>query len=258
MHRYSTDNITYKPDMVFIYDYYYIDNSGIRKKFIKTNNEFSKTNPLNLADPNEKNDSLIDKIKIDVNDYLNMFSKFDTNYTQTVFAYTYLNKEGKAIDTLCEYFNKRNKLRHDFPCGDEMTGIIDNTKNLWMHPPRSYTFKILEFGPFPFQYLDESVKQWRWSLDVGGPHYMDQRWITYNEGIHINYGYNRVKDETVSTPLGKIRCKVTEATASSEFGNNIMKTHLKSYYHPKYGFVKLEYTNINGSKLVMDLIEMQD
>ena len=26
------------------------------------------------------------------------------------------------------------------------------------------------------------------------------------------------------------------------------------YYHPKYGFVKLEYININGSKLVIQLI----
>jgi hypothetical protein len=257
-HRYSIDNISYKPGMVFIYDYYYLDHDGSKKKFLRTNDESSKINPLNLEDPGSKSDSLIDKIRIEVNDYIDMFSKMDTDYTQTVFAYIYLNKQGKAIDTLCEFFNKRNKLRKDFPCGDEMTGIIDNAKNLWMHPPRSFTFKILEFNPFPFQYLDESVKEWRWSLDVGGPHYMDQRWIKYNDGIHINYLYSRAKEETLSTPLGKIRCKVTNATATSEFGNNIMKTRLKSYYHPKYGFVKLEYTSINGSQLIMDLIEMNE
>jgi len=257
-HRYSKDNITYKPGKAFIYDYYYLDNSGNKKRLLRNDNEYSKTNPLHLADPDNENDSVIYNIKIEVNDYIDMFSKFDSSYTQTVFCYNYLNKKGKTIDTICESFNKRNKLSSDFPCGDEFTGVIDNRMNLWIHPPRSYTFKILEFSPFPFQYLDESVKEWKWSLDVGGPHNMDHRWIHYDDAIHISYRYTRAKDETLRTKLGKIRCKVTESTGTSEFGTNMMRTQLKSYYHPYYGFVKLDYTNINGSKIVMELIEAHD
>jgi len=73
----------------------------------------------------------------------------------------------------------------------------------------------------------------------------------------INCEYIRGKDETLNTLLGKIDCKVINGVATSEFNNKLMKTSLKSYYNSKYGFVKLEYNNINGTKLVIELIEVK-
>lgn len=55
----------------------------------------------------------------------------------------------------------------------------------------------------------------------------------------------------ITTKLGKLKCFVIESEASSELGT----TRLVAYFHPKYGFVKLDYTNIDGSKTILTLVE---
>jgi hypothetical protein len=254
-HRYTKDNISYKLGRILIYDYYYEDRTGLKYKFIRTEN-YSEENPLHLIPVNNIHDSTIDKIRIEVSDHFEIYEKFDTTYTQTIFDYSYLDRKGKMKDTLCEYFKKKTKASN-LECMDEGTGVIDNKMNLWMHPPRTYTYKILELCPFPFQYLDESVKKWGWNLQVGG-FYLDPRWINQKEKIQINYEYLRAKDEIITTPFGNLSCKVTNGTAKSDLEKGMLRTYLKSYYHPNYGFVKLEYTTINGSRIVMDLIEMRE
>lgn len=256
-HKYTVDNVSYKLNRVFIFDYYYLDNTGKRKKFIATKDESLDDNPLNLADIKNLSEKIIDKLKIEVTDNISMFTQFDPDYTQTGISFYYLDQKGSSGDTMCDYFRKKHGDLNDTPCGDEITGVIDNKKNLWIHPPRSYTFKILELCPFPFQYLDENIKTWTWNLKVGGS-YLDPRWINHSGSIEIKYQYTRSKDEVLQTAFGALPCKVTNSVASSEFGKSMMKTHLKSYYHPNYGFVKLEFNLINGAKLVMELIETKN
>ncbi|SFD49806.1 hypothetical protein SAMN05518672_102185 [Chitinophaga sp. CF118] len=255
-HRYSNDNISYKRKMTFIFDYYYIDNSGVKKKFLLSKNEATIGNPLNLVDYQNSTDSTIDKIKLVITDSVETFPNYDSTYTQTVMSYAYIVKNKKVSDSLCECFEKRGEANRQFLCSGVSTGVIDNYKNLWMHPPRQFTFKILQLNPFPFYYLDESVNHWSWELETGGA-YLDPRWINSKEKVKINYDYVRQNDETINSPLGKIKCKVTNGTGTSEFGNTTMKTYLKSYYHPKYGFVRLEYININGTKIVIQLTDIE-
>lgn len=240
--KYSKDNISYKSNTVFIYDYYYIDNSGAKRKFIKADS-YTEDNPMNLTSYQNIPVNGIDKIKLVVNDKLANYFNPDSSYTQSIISYDYLDAKRMTEDDFIPY---------------EMTGVIDNKKNLWIHPPRSYSFKILELNPFPFYYIDEKITRWTWKLDVGGAHYLDSRWIDAKEIMHINYEYIRAKDEILKTPFGEIICKVTNGTATSESNNKLMKTHLKSYYNPKYGFVKLEYDNINGTKLVINLVEIKE
>lgn len=252
-HKYSLDNISYKINSVFIYDYYFLDKYGNKSKFLLTKDVSFEENPLNLTSFDNKSDSVIDKIKIEVTDYLKIFSGYDSTYAQTVFNYSFLKKNGKSTDTLCEYFKKKSK-KFDMPCGDGSTGVIDNKKNLWIHPPRTFTFKILQLNPYPFYCLDETVKTWTWNLKTGGS-YLDPRWINHKGNITIHFSYKRLKDEIIETPLGKLNCKVTDGSGSSELNDLLFKTSLKSFYHPKYGFVRLEYANINGTKLVIQLID---
>jgi len=40
--------------------------------------------------------------------------------------------------------------------------------------------------------------------------------------------------------------------------NKILKTSLISYYHPKYGFIRIEYTNVDGTRLIFELIEVKN
>lgn len=244
--RYSLDNISYKKNMVFTYDYYYVDKFGAKKKFLMKGgilkNDLNSENPMNLTEYENPSDSAIDKIKIIVTDWLNIYCAHDTDCTQTVFSYDYLYKNGSPKDYLSWV--------------DGSSGVIDNRKNLWMHPPREYSFKILELNPFPFYYLDESVKRWTWTLDVGG-FWLDPRWIDHKETITIKYEYIKSLDETLTTPLGNINCRVTNGTGTADVGNKLLKTYLKSYYNSDCGFVRLEYTNIDGTKIVIQLIDIR-
>ncbi len=244
--RYSLDNLSYKKNMIFLYDYYFIDKMGAKKKFLMKGNmlnpDLNSENPMNLTDYVNPPDSAIDKIKLIVSDWLNSYCSNDSNCTQTVFSYDYLYKNGNPKD--------------DFSWLDGTSGVIDNRKNLWMHPPRDYGFKILQLNPFPFYYLEEQIKRWTWALDVGG-FWLDSRWINHKETITIKYEYIKSVDENLTTPLGNINCRVTNGTGTAEVGNKLMKTYLKSYYNMECGFVRLEYINIDGTKIIIQLVDIK-
>ena len=52
--------------------------------------------------------------------------------------------------------------------------------------------------------------------------------------------------------MGTLSCVRVEAVAKSRIG----KTCLTAYYNDTYGFVKMENTNIDGSRIVIDLVEV--
>jgi hypothetical protein len=233
-HKYTIDNISYQLNKEFIYDYYYIDSNNIKFKFIPSENYFFD-NPLNLIHIDSLQSNYIDKIKISVSDDSYFFTSYDSSYNQTVVNYDYM-------------VNKT-------PSKEVFTGIIDNRMNLWIHPPRQYTFRILQLCPYPFYYLDENINHWEWNLYTNGL-YLDTRWIKSTEGITISFDYKRMPQERIKTPFGFLQCKVTYATGTFKNENIISHTYLKSYYHPNYGFIKLEYDLINKEKIIINLIEM--
>ena len=120
-----------------------------------------------------------------------------------------------------------------------------------MHPPRSLLFKITEINPFP--YIKPPYKKgnaWTWGLKIGS-HYGDERWATWEGNIDNECQYKITGTKKLETKLGKLKCYVVESSCQSRLG----KTGLTSYFHPAYGFVKLDYDNINGSKLVIEMVE---
>jgi hypothetical protein len=234
-HAYSRDNISYKIDMQLIFDYYFLGPASSEKKKFVYDPE-SKKQSFNLGDYHSSERNSICKIMMTVTDELFAFG-FDTNYTQTVFRYDYLNALNNGLS-------------------EELTGVIDNGKNLWMHPPRDDQFAILELNPFPFQNLDENIKSWDWQAEVGDI-WSDPRWKSWKELITVRHKYQKMKDESLNTKMGVLKCKVVQATGTCEINGELCKTYLKSWYHPGFGFVQLEYTNINGTKLIMELVDVK-
>ena len=58
----------------------------------------------------------------------------------------------------------------------------------------------------------------------------------------------------VDTPFGEVECFEINA-----FGlNRLGRTQLTSYFNEEYGFVKMNYLNIDGSKLIILLKEVRD
>jgi len=130
-----------------------------------------------------------------------------------------------------------------------MTGLIENSKNIWLHPPRLKLFSILELNPFPnVKFPLEIGKSWSWNLKIGGQ-WGDKRWKEWSGNIENKYQYKIVGKEIMKTGVGSLECYVIEGQAESELGI----TKLISYFNKKYGFVKLDYTNIDNSKLEINL-----
>lgn len=135
----------------------------------------------------------------------------------------------------------------------EVTGAIENEVNTWIHPPRSSFFQILELNPFPYIKAPYKVgTKWNWKLEIGD-HWSDKRWLEWKGRIENNYDYQITEQTTVSTKVGDLECFVIKAKAKSRIG----ETELISYFNPDYGFIKLEYKNIDGTKIVLELDKME-
>jgi hypothetical protein len=176
----------------------------------------------------EATDSLIVKsVVIDVVNG-NPMSQFLPDYNQTVIAYELI--EGIPFS---------------------MSGVIENEANVWMHPPREHYFKILELNPFPYIKAPYEVgTTWTWDLGIGSS-WADERWKTWEGVIENTYQYEITDQVTLETDMGDLDCFVIESSAESRIG----ETALTAYFHPEYGFVRLNYTNIDGSKTNLVLTE---
>jgi hypothetical protein len=233
-HRYSLDNKIFTINGCFTYDYYYLDSSSVKLKFYKEGSRIHYDNPMGIPDHTPTPPEVIDKIKLIVTDNLKIFLVHDSSYSQTVISYQYLNHFGELI-------------------ASEQTGVIDNAKDIWLHPPRENNFKILEINPFPIVLLEDTTIYWSWSVEVWQS-WSDPRWKVWNGIIIIKNEYKRLKNEIIETEFGKLDCLVSEGIGTSKIGN----TYLKSYFNTKYGFVRLEYTNINSTKLIMWLVNISE
>jgi len=140
------------------------------------------------------------------------------------------------------------------PTSVSSTGIVENGKNLWIHPPRDGFFKSLETCPFPYIKLNEPIGfQWSDSMSIGD-HWSNKRWGEWDGQLLLNYEYEITEKDKVLSKLGEIDCTVINATATSKIG----ETKLKAYYSNKYGFIKLEYTLSRGTRIELDLEKIID
>lgn len=134
------------------------------------------------------------------------------------------------------------------------SGVVENGKNVWMHPHRDKYFMILELNPFP--YIQRPFKigtKWTWSLGIGD-HWKDDRWKVWSGSITNTYEYEIVSKEELETKIGTLDCWVVEASAMSEIG----ATGLIAYFHEQYGFVRLDYINIDKSRVSLTISEVRE
>ncbi|BDX38718.1 hypothetical protein CYCD_20730 [Tenuifilaceae bacterium CYCD] len=133
------------------------------------------------------------------------------------------------------------------------TGLIENEKNIWLHPPRQFLFQILELNPFPFiKYPLQIGRTWSWELEIGDQ-WGDKRWKEWSGDIMNKCQYKISGKETLNTAVGSLECYVVESEAKSELGT----TKLTSYFNEQFGFVKLMYTNINSSTIEINIQRVQ-
>jgi hypothetical protein len=237
----------------FTFDYYYLSEQNEKYKFLFRRDPNKRGNELELIAYDSTSVNVIDKVRLDVDDYRGVI-KDQSGYRQTVISYYFINSFGKTSDTIYDAIKSKNS---SLVFADEWTGVVENQYNIWLHPPRTHTFKLLQLSPYPFIQLDEKKRTWSWQLETGG-FYLDARWIPqHGENlVIINFEYTREADEIIDTPYGKINCKVVSSTGTFEVEGRKYNSSLKSYYYHSLGFVRLEYLNVNHSRLIMQLVSV--
>jgi hypothetical protein len=122
-----------------------------------------------------------------------------------------------------------------------------------MHPHRDKYFMILELNPFPYiQKPYKAGNKWPWTLRIGDS-WGDSRWKIWNGSIQNNYEYEIIGKEKLQTKIGALDCWIIRGTATSEIG----VTGLIAYFNETNGFVKLDYINIDNSKLILEIKEIK-
>ncbi len=243
--RYTEDNKIYQADREFTFEFHYFDPQG-KERYMR----YERV-PIQRHELTEAGDTITNTY------YLPDFSFSDEFDAKDSCVNRYLLKVAcssrvfrKDYDqTVEEFYFSLNDQRSKLPIST--SGIVENERNLWMHPNRDCLFQILELNPFPYiQYPIKKGNTWKWSLSIGSQ-WGDERWKTWTGGIVNKYKYKITDtDCEVVTPMGTLSCVKVEAVAKSRIG----KTYLTAYYNDTYGFVKMDNTNIDGSQLLVDLV----
>ena len=136
---------------------------------------------------------------------------------------------------------------------DGYSGLIDNTKNIWIHPFRGKFFSVTEFSPFPYIKLPiRKGRSWTWRLTGIDERWSDPRIIEYKGKQEATYEYKITGKTKLLTAFGYLECFHVESYAKSTLGSSA----LHAYFHPDYGFIKLRYTNIDKSVIEMNLVKL--
>jgi hypothetical protein len=222
---YNKDNEIYLGGKEFVYKYKYQDSVGNYYQFKREGYELTPLDSITQ--------STLVEVSIIIEEDRNFF---DSDYEQTVAEYRYYLPNGEAI-------YPRN-----------YSGIVENEKNIWMHPFRSPCyFRLLQLCPFPFIQLPEEIgKKWNWSLDTGNLYDCDQ-WGEWEGVVESKYEYEIISKEQLLTQMGDLECYVVKSIGKGTLG----ETELISYFNKENGFVRLEYKNVNKSKMTLELIEVK-
>lgn len=221
--RYNLDNVIFKVGRTFIYDYIYTDTEGQNFHFEGGRDGW------NFAPVGTDRYYVVKQVRIRVMDGLKPMIEQIPDYNQTL-------------------------LNFSCPPNTDYTisGVVENYRNVWMHPPREALFRILELNPFPFiQAPYEVGHSWEWELDVDSK-WGDPRWITWEGSITNAYTYKINEKKMMSTPFGEMECFIIDAVAKNELGQSTLQT----VFNPEYGFVEMKFVNIDGTKIEMKLSEM--
>lgn len=222
--RFTENNLTFKEGKIFTYDFEHITTENERMFFAWDDSKEDFRKKWKFVPEDSIDDHTILRVAISVQNGLEPMIFSNPDYNQTVIKYQYELKEGNARFS-------------------SSSGVIENEKNIWMHPPRDQYFSILELNPFPFIKAPYEIgNEWNWNLTIGDA-WGDKRWKLWDGSIENEYTYKITDRKTLKTNFGKISCWVIEGTAVSRIG----KTKLEAFFNSKYGFVQLNYTNIDGS-----------
>ncbi|MCX6271171.1 MAG: hypothetical protein NTU44_08130 [Bacteroidetes bacterium] len=130
---------------------------------------------------------------------------------------------------------------------DDTTGVIENDKKLWIHPPRHCQYTITEIAPFPdVEFPCEINKKYGKILYIGNG------WGEW-DNLKIKSSYEIVGKESRKIGTKNCECWIIESESDSELGIS----HLTTAYNEKIGFVEFIYSFYNEVKIKIELMRIE-
>lgn len=228
---YNYDNKIFTSTQTYIYDYMIIKNSDtLRYKIMPDSNGSKRWEyvPFNTNDS-----STITFLGISALEKVGPILLEHPDYKQTEIVLYEYNLHYKTLDK-------------------ELTGVIENSKNIWLHPFRMNAFQILQLSPFPYVKFPFEEKKYYWNLKIG-KHWKEFTIFKWKGKLNLKCEYQERKEEFIQTAFGKIPTMITTSIGKTKLGNS----YLTSYFNKDVGFVKLIYDNIDKSKIILTLKEIK-
>jgi len=226
--NYTDDNKIYREGLRFVYDYRYIDDGTFL-----IGNEGHRLDTIT-----DKNSQTIVQVSFTVSeDRGRSMREMIPDYHQSGVNYDYYGKNGES------FYPKTS------------SGLIENEINVWIHPFRRSTyFAMLNINPYPYvQYPIEVDNTYHWELGVGGSAYIDPIWAMWDGTTIRKHSYQVTGKETIALPfVDSVEVHVIKATSTSEIGDS----GATFKFSDKYGFVEMNFENLNGSKFLFILTQI--
>ena len=128
-------------------------------------------------------------------------------------------------------------------------GVIENVKEVWMHPFRYNQFNFTEVAPFPEVKFPLRIgKTWTGNLNI------QEGWGDW-ENTNGYFVYKVTANEDITTIFGLIEnCWKVESKSKYDFG----QSRFEYWFSEKLGFVKMHYINYGNQTLEIELEGVND
>ncbi len=231
---YIVDNKIYTDRKVFSYRYFYLTPTGDTMHYRSTPTAAgvsSKAQTWDLVPLDSTDEKTVIKISYTVIKGLQPFIYLDAAFNKTVVEIRNYNTVGAEVDS------------------KDINSLVENAGNVWLPQPHFKLFRLLELNPFPFIQMPLEIgHKWQWTHDIS-EWWSDPQWGSWGGNVRNVCDYEIIGKEILQTPLGTLDCWIVQGKTASNLG----KSAIKAYFHEQYGFVKMEYENVNKSKLVQEL-----
>lgn len=220
------NNEVYKVGNVFIYDYEIILKN--KKYKLKSNKGVSSQLDFDFA-PIDSDSVSIDKIHMFVS---SVADSLRINQGQSQISFV-LEPDFNSISS---------------------TGVVENEKNIWIHPIRKGFFSSLETAPFPYIIKPYKIgNKWKDEMKIG-QNWSNKLWGEWDGSLLLKYSYKLKRKVFMKTNFNsKLECYIIESKAKSRIGT----TKLRAYFSPKYGFLRFEYVLLNDLKINIWLVDFK-
>ena len=225
--RFNRDNKVYQSYREFVFDYVIVKNGdSLQCRFSKQ--EYGVPN-WQLIKPQNADSFTANTISILVLPYY-------LNDNQTGMRYHFYNKKGQMIT-------------------QEATGLIENNKNVWLHPMRTQFFEITEFNSFPYIKAPYQIGM-KWQSGLGIGYFASyERFNLKWEGVLDSKEDLEIIDKVkLPTALGELDCYVVQGVCKTR----LTESKTLFYFNETYGFVKIVYDLFDKSRLELNLKEVKN